>query len=116
MSPSGRIKLVSQLLDLPIIDHDGRWCGVVDDVEFSGSAGVSRIKALLVGPGAYEGRLPAWMFSLVGRIAGRRMARVPVGKIEDIGCFVKLKCRGEDLGLLRAEDGLRGWIPRVGAL
>ena len=34
MKPTGPIKLVSQLIDLPLIDRDERWCGVVDDVEF----------------------------------------------------------------------------------
>ena len=33
MTPDGPIKLVSQLLDLPLLDKDKRWCGVVDDIE-----------------------------------------------------------------------------------
>ena len=39
MKPSDPIKIVSQLLDLPITDSEGRWCGVVDDVELSGEVG-----------------------------------------------------------------------------
>ena len=59
MSLKGTVKLVSQLLDLPIIDKDERWCGIVDDVELEGAAGKEmRVKALLVGPGAYSGRMP----------------------------------------------------------
>ena len=30
MNLDGSVKLVSQLLDLPIIDKDERWCGIVD--------------------------------------------------------------------------------------
>ena len=33
------LKLVSQLLDLPIIDKDERYCGIVDDVELTGGPG-----------------------------------------------------------------------------
>lgn len=117
MKPSGNIKLVSQLLDLPIIDKDERWCGIVDDVEFSGSAGMeTRIKALLVGPRAYEGRMPRWMFWFVARIAGTRMARVPVEEIIEIGSVVKLRCRAEKLQLHEVEDQVARLIPHRGAL
>ena len=39
MKPGDPIKLVAELLDLPIMDKDGRYCGIVDDVELSGNAG-----------------------------------------------------------------------------
>jgi sporulation protein YlmC with PRC-barrel domain len=117
MNVGDPIKLVSQLIDLPIIDMDGRWCGIVDDVEFSGSAGKeTRIKALLVGPGAYEGRMPSWLFRLVRGIAGDRMARVPVEKIVEIDAVVRLGCQAEELKLHSVENKVRAWIPRRGAL
>jgi len=117
MKPADPIKLVSQLLDLPIVDKDDRWCGIVDDVEFSGGAGKElHIKALLVGPGAYEGRMPAWMFWLVRKVAGERIARVPFDEIAEIGAVVKLKTAAEPLGLHQTEDKVRAWIPRWGAL
>jgi len=78
LKTTGPIKLVSALLDLPIVDREGRSCGIVDDVELSGSGGKEcRIKALLVGPGAYQGRMPRWMFAIVRVIAGDRMTRIP---------------------------------------
>ena len=111
------IKLVADLLDLPIQDKEGRWCGIVDDVEFSGAAGKeARIAALLVGPGAYEGRMPAWLFWLVGKIGGDSIARVPFDKVERIHTAVQLNCRAEDVKLHRTEDRVRRWIPRWGAL
>jgi sporulation protein YlmC with PRC-barrel domain len=111
------IKIVSQLLDLPLIDKDGRWCGVVDDIELDGNAGKqTRIKALLVGPGAYEGRLPRWAFWLVRRIAGDRIARVPFDQVENVASAVHLKCRAEDVNLNRTEDEVARWIPKRGAL
>ena len=76
MSPFDRLKIVSELLDLQIVDKDERSCGVVDDVELSGAAGkATRVEALLVGPGAYEGRMPGWMYWLVRKIAGDRISR-----------------------------------------
>lgn len=117
MKPSDPIKIVSQLLDLPITDSDGRWCGVVDDVELSGEPGKEmRLSALLVGPGAYAGRMPAWMFWIVRAIAGDRMTRVAVSEVESIRSAVHLKVRAESVGLNKAEDAARSWIPRVGAM
>jgi sporulation protein YlmC with PRC-barrel domain len=117
MNPFNRLKLVSQLLDLQIVDKDERSCGVVDDVELSGGAGKeTRVDALLVGPGAYEGRLPAWVFWLVRRIAGDRIVRVPADQVIEIGSVVKLKSAAETLGLHLVEDKVRSWIPRKGAL
>lgn len=117
MNLNDPIKLVSQLVDLPIIDKDERWCGIVDDVDLEGAAGKEmRVKALLVGPGAYEGRMPGWAFWLVRKIAGERMTRVPADEIIEIGAVVKLKCTAEVLKLHEVEDRVRGWIPRVGAM
>lgn len=117
MNLSNRVKLVSQLLDLPIIDKDERWCGIVDDVQFEGSAGKDmRVKALLVGPGAYQGRMPEWMYWLVRKIAGDRMARVPADQIAEIGPVVKLRTSAAELRLHVVENKARDWIPRWGAL
>ena len=117
MSPLGQVKIVSQLLDLQIIDKDERSCGVVDDIELSGSTGKEmRVEALLVGPGAYVGRMPAWMFWVTRKIAGERMARVPADQIAEIGSVVKLKSKAEKIGLHEVEDKVRAWIPRKGAL
>ena len=117
MSAFDHIKIVSQLLDLPIVDEDERSCGIVDDIELSGSAGKAlRVEALLVGPGAYQGRMPAWLYWLTRKIAGDRMVRVPAGEVAEIGAVVKLKSKAEPLGLHEVEDKVRAWIPRRGAL
>lgn len=117
MGPFSHLKIVSQLLDLPIVDKDERSCGVVDDIELSGSPGKEmRVTALLVGPGAYAGRMPAWMYWLVRKIAGDRIVRVPADQVAEIGSVVKLKSCGEELGLHKAEDKAAAWIPRGGAL
>ncbi len=117
MTPNGPIKLVSELLDLPLIDSEGKYCGVVDDVEFTGRAGGDlTLKALLVGPGAYAGRLPGWAMWFVERLAGNRMTRVPMDQVRTITDAVHLECPGRDLGLHRDERKAGRWIPQKGAL
>lgn len=116
MNPAGPIKMVSQLLDLPLVGSDGLYCGIVDDVEFAGSAGKGySITALLVGPGAYAGRLPPWAMAAVRFIAGDRIVRVPWSQVESVGSFVRLKRPGEALGLAKSETRLARWIPQKGA-
>jgi sporulation protein YlmC with PRC-barrel domain len=117
MKPDGALKLVSQLLDLPILDQDGNYCGIVDDVEMKGGPGKPlELKALLVGPGAYAGRLPAWAMGLVKAVAGDRMTRVPIGKVRTIDRVVHLDCTGGELGLNKSETVVERWIPKTGAL
>ena len=117
MKPDGPIKLVSELLDLPLLDMEGKYCGIVDDVELSGGAGRDlKLVALLVGPGAYSGRLPGWAMKLVAIVAGTRVARVPMDKVRTITDSVHLECPGRDLGLHRSETAAGKWVPRRGAL
>lgn len=117
MKPSDRLKLVSQLLDLPLIDKDGKYCGIVDDIELDGGAGrETRLAALLVGPGAYQGRMPGWAMWLVRQIAGDRITRVAVQDIKTIDSLVHLKITADAAGLHRSENAARAWIPQAGAM
>jgi sporulation protein YlmC with PRC-barrel domain len=117
MNPDSPIKLVSELLDLPLFDVEGKYCGVVDDVEMSGGPGKAlKLEALLVGPGAYRGRLPAWVMWFVTKVAGDRQTRVPMDKVESIESAVHVECPGRDLGLHKSETAAGRWVPRWGAL
>jgi hypothetical protein len=117
MKPGDSIKLVSEFLDLPLIDKDDRSCGIVDDVEFDGEpGGPLALKAILVGPGAYSGRLPRWAFTLVSLVAGDRIARVPMDKVKSIDSAVHLTCPAEEVGLHKTENRVRALIPHRGAL
>lgn len=117
MKPDSPIKLVSELLDLPLYDVEGNYAGIVDDVEFSGGAGKDlRLKALLVGPGAYQARLPQWAMWIVRKVAGDRITRVPMDMVRSIDATVHLRCSGRDLGLHKSERRAAKWIPRGGAL
>jgi sporulation protein YlmC with PRC-barrel domain len=117
MKPDSLIKLVSELLDLPLYDVEGKYCGIVDDIELTGGPGKDlKLKALLVGPGAYTGRLPGWAMWLVKTIAGDRVTRVPMEKVHSIGAAVHLECSGWQLGLHKSERRAAEWIPHEGAL
>lgn len=117
MKPDSPIRLVSELLDLPLYDQEGVYCGIVDDVELSGAAGKPlKLKALLVGPGAYAGRLPRWAMWLVRSIAGDRLTRVPMDKVRAITTAVHLDQSARDLGLHKSEAAAGKWLPRRGAL
>ena len=117
MKPNDPIKLVSELLDLPLFDTEGKYCGIVDDVELEGEPGKAlELKALLVGPGAYRGRLPSFAMPLVRLVAGERLVRVPMGKVRTIGAVVQLACPVAALGLDKSEEVAGKWIPHWGAL
>jgi sporulation protein YlmC with PRC-barrel domain len=110
-------ELASGLLDLPLIDSDGKYCGIVDDVELDGDVGGTlRIHALLVGPGAYSDRLPRWAMAVVRMMAGNHLARIPWNDVHHVTSAVHLRCRARDHRLGRVEDKIRAWIPRRGAL
>jgi sporulation protein YlmC with PRC-barrel domain len=115
MKPGDPIKLVSELLDLPLLDDEGRYCGIVDDIDL-GAGPKPELKALLVGPGAYDGRLPRWMMWLAKRIAGDRVTRVPIEEVRTINNAVHLKRPASDLGLHKSESAAGEWIPHKGAL
>ena len=115
MKPDGPLKLVADLLDLPLIDSEGCYCGIVDDVEFSGSKEL-KLKALLVGAGAYSGRMPRWLYRILTKVAGDRVTRVPMNRIRSIASAVTLDCPGSELGLQRSEKTAAKWIPKWGAM
>jgi hypothetical protein len=115
MTPDSRIKLVSELLDLPLLDSEGSYCGIVDDVELEGTRQL-KLTALLVGPGAYRERMPAWLFWLVKAIAGDRVTRVSLDMVRTITDSVHLECPASELGLSRSEAAVERWIPHKGAM
>ena len=117
MKPSGRLKLVSGLRDLQIVDSDDRNCGIVDDIELEGKpGGVLRVKALLVGPGAYSKRVPGWAMPLVRLLAGDGIVRVKWSEVESVASVVKLASPAAKLGLARGEGRAEKLLPPVGCL
>jgi hypothetical protein len=56
------------------------------------------------------------MFAVTRAILGDRLVHVPAEQVKTIGSAVELKCSAAKLGLARADEELRPWIPRWGAL
>jgi sporulation protein YlmC with PRC-barrel domain len=111
------IKVLAELRDLQIVDSEDQLCGIVDEVEFEGEPGKSlRVSALLVGPGAYRGRLPGWLAAIVRWIAGERIIRVPWQAVEHVTSRITLNRTAEDLGLNAVERRLAARFPKIPAL
>ena len=117
MKASGRLKLVSGLRDLQIVDSDDCNCGIVDDIELEGKpGGVLRVKALLVGPGAYAKRVPDWWMPIIRLFAGKTIVRVPWKEVASVTSVVKLASPAAKLGLARGEGRAEKLLPPVGCL
>ena len=117
MKPTDSLKLVGGVLDLQIVDADGARCGIADDIELDGRPGEPlTVKAIVVGPGAWRGRLPGWAMALVRLIAGERIVRVPWNQVASISSEIRLRCPARELGLMKTEDRARKYIPRMGAM
>jgi sporulation protein YlmC with PRC-barrel domain len=113
MSASGELDLAYGVLDHQLVDSRGRHCGKVDDLELEGKAGEElRVIALLVGPGAWRGRLPGPFARLAGRFS-RKLVRVPWDVVESAEAAVHLGKTASELGLGRGDDRWRKRIARI---
>lgn len=103
-----------RLLDDELVDCDDRRCGRVDDVEFEGEPGKpALISAVLSGAGTWPARLPRRFERLARRLFGYDVVRVPWEEIDDIGEVVRLKRRGQDLGLGAGDDHVGRIVERI---
>ena len=102
MKRDGYLKLVGEVRDMQIVDCDGARCGIADDIELDGFGKTLKVKALLVGPGAYRGRLPAWAQAVVVWIASERVTKVPWDAVLRITSEIRTRKKGV---LLRIEGG-----------
>jgi hypothetical protein len=107
------IKVFAELRDLEIFDSEGVLCGIADEVEFEGGPGGLRVTAILVGPGAYEGRLPRWAAAVARWIAGERITRMPWAAVEHVTSRITLNRTAEALDLNAVEGRLRPWLARL---
>ena len=117
MKPDARLDLVADVRDLQIVDCDEENCGIVDDLELEGAPGGKlRVKAILVGPGAWRNRLPRWAAWLVRRIAGDKLTRIKWEEVEKITSVVQLRRSAAELGLGEADRRLAAMLPKKGIL
>ena len=111
--------LAYRVLDMQLVDVDGRRCGRVDDIEFVGAVGEPlRLGALLTGHGVYPSRLPPRFASLGRRvfgpgILGRTILRVPWRAVEAVEAAVHLREPASELGLAAVDLALERWVERL---
>ena len=114
--PAGRVLDVGlSLLDLQLIDPNGRMAGKVDDLElaFEAGGGPPAITAILAGPGALArrigGRLGGWIARAHERLQDRHVegpARISFGVVERIDRSVRLMVSRRDL----PTDAMETWM------
>jgi hypothetical protein len=106
-----------EVRDLQIVDKDMHNCGICDDVEFeAGADGGMAVKALLVGPGAMQARLPRWLARVMGRICGSRITRIPWQDVESISGRIILKTGANAYRLHAIDHKLARYLAKQPAL
>jgi hypothetical protein len=114
VKPDAALKLLSEVRDLTIVDSENKRCGICDDIEFSGGPGAElRVVALLVGPGAYQRRLPRWLYQLIALLCGTRCVRVPWAAVDRVSGEIHLTKTGAALGLRQTEEALSRRFAKV---
>jgi hypothetical protein len=107
------------ILDLQIVDKDGRMAGVVDDLEFSWTegTGVPYVSAILSGPEALGmrlgGRIGKWLASIHARLHDRENpgpAKISFGVVKRIDNHVEITVSRDDLDISRSPDWVRDTI------
>jgi sporulation protein YlmC with PRC-barrel domain len=106
MSAAGRqVDLGLRLLDDQLLDSEEHRCGRVDDVQLKGRPGArTDVSALLVGPGAWGGRLRKPFASVVEGLGPDHMHCIDWEEVVAVGTAVQLRHTAADLGL-ETNDG-----------
>jgi sporulation protein YlmC with PRC-barrel domain len=112
----GDLDLVYRVLDLQVVDVEGRRCGKVDDIELGGEP--TRAVAILVGHGTYPDRLPGRRLPRLARrligpaVLGRNVIRVPWEDIDEIESAVHVRRPAAELALDRGDRVLERMLER----
>jgi hypothetical protein len=106
-----QIDLAYRLLDLDLVDSEGRRCGKVDDIELDGGPGeTTYVAALRSGPGALPPRFRDFAQPLAERVFRQGFERVPADRIDDFEAAVELTESARELGLGRGDRRLAEWF------
>jgi hypothetical protein len=100
MPSRDEIDLAYRLLDLDLVDCEGRRCGKVDDLEFAGRPGkLTYVSAIRAGPGALPARFVRRLRRAAKRVFPARVTAIPSSAVEDFDAVVTLRQTAEELGL-----------------
>lgn len=113
MTPARHFDAMRSLLDHELLDADGVSCGMVDDVEIAAVQGGMAVVALLVGPGAWQSRVPALLRVISGRVGGNKCVRIPFDQVAKIDEVIRLRSQAASLGLGVADRRAGKWLARL---
>ncbi|HEX3561233.1 MAG TPA: hypothetical protein VHU24_00230 [Solirubrobacterales bacterium] len=112
MSAHGtQVDLGLRLLDDQLLDADEHRCGRVDDIQLEGTPGSrTEVSALLVGPGAWTGRLRGPFAHLVAGLGPDYMHYIPWSEVTRVGTSVGLSRSANELGLGSRDGRNVQWV------
>jgi sporulation protein YlmC with PRC-barrel domain len=112
MSPIGtHVDLGLRLLDDQLFDSDEHRCGRVDDIQLEGAPGArTEVSALLVGPGAWTGRLRKPFAYPVEGLGPDYMHCVSWSEVVRVGTSVALSQPAKELGLETRDGRNVQWV------
>jgi sporulation protein YlmC with PRC-barrel domain len=106
-----QVDLGLRLLDDQLLDVDEHRCGRVDDIQLKGAPGSrTEVSALLVGPGAWTGRLRKPFAYLVEGLGPDYMHYIPWAEVTRVGTSVRLSRTAKELGLERSDGRSVQWV------
>jgi sporulation protein YlmC with PRC-barrel domain len=110
-APGTQVDLGLRLLDDQLLDVDEHRCGRVDDIQLKGAPGSrTEVSALLVGPGAWTGRLRRPFAYLVDGLGPDYMHCIPWSEVTRVGTSVGLSRSARDLGLASSDGRNVQWV------
>jgi sporulation protein YlmC with PRC-barrel domain len=112
MSPIGtQVDLGLRLLDDQLFDSDEHRCGRVDDIQLEGAPGArTEVSALLVGPGAWTGRLRKPFAYPVEGLGPNYMHCISWSEVVRVGTSVALSQPAKELGLETRDGRNVQWV------
>jgi hypothetical protein len=106
------LDLAYRLLDLDLVDRDGRRCGKVDDLELAGEPGEPLyVAAIVAGVAALPERFTRRLRRLARRVFRGDSTRVSWKVVEDFDAAVRLNATAAELGLARGDRDLARLVP-----
>jgi sporulation protein YlmC with PRC-barrel domain len=109
--PETQVNLGLRLLDDQLFDSEEHRCGRVDDIQLKGGPGKrTEVSALLVGPGAWMGRLRRPFDYTVDALGPDYMHCIPWDAVTSVGTSIGLSRSAKELGLETADGRNVVWV------
>jgi sporulation protein YlmC with PRC-barrel domain len=106
-----QVDLGLRLLDDQLFDAENHRCGRVDDIQLKGAPGSrTEVSDLLVGAGAWSGRLRRPFAYLVEGLGPGYVRRIPWSEVTSVGTSVVLAHSAKELGLEANEGRNVQWV------